>query len=77
MALITNATTVWSDPVTLAEDEIWQARQGSVFLTTTDGPVATDGIALALRDGLRLTAGTELRYRKEGSTAAVIVREVI
>lgn len=77
MALITNATTIWSDPVTLATDEIWQARDGSVFVTTTTIPAPNDGIALSLRDGLRLSAGTVLRYRKEGTTAALIVREAL
>lgn len=77
MALITNATTIWSDPVTLASDEIWQARDGSVFLTTTTAPATDDGIALSLREGIRLPAGTQLRYRKEGPAEALIVREAI
>lgn len=77
MALIDNATTSWSDPVTLASDEIWQARGGAVFLTTTTAPVANDGIALSSREGVRLPAGTQLRYRKEGPAEALIVREAI
>lgn len=77
MALITDATTNWSGLVTLVSDEIWQARAGSVFITTTTAPAADDGISLALRDGLRLTAGAQIRYRKEGSTEAVIVREAL
>jgi hypothetical protein len=77
MALITDASTTWSDPVTLASDEIWQARAGSVFLTTTTLPAVEDGIALNLREGVRLPAGTQLRYRKEDETAAVIVREAL
>jgi hypothetical protein len=77
MALITDATTAWSAIVTLASDEIWQARAGSVFLTTTTSPAAEDGIALALREGIRLPAGAQVRYRKEGSTEAVIVREAL
>lgn len=77
MALITDATTAWSAVVTLLTDEIWQAREGSVFLTSTASPAADDGIALTLREGVRLVAGTQVRYRKEGSTAAVIVREAL
>lgn len=77
MALITNASTIWSDPVTLASDEIWQARAGSVFLTTTASPGANDGIALTRREGIRLSAGTQLRYRKEGPAQALIAREAL
>lgn len=77
MALITNATTAWSDPVTLANDEIWQARAGAIYVTTTASPDAEDGIALTLREGIRLTAGTQLRYRKEGPAEALIAREAI
>lgn len=77
MALITTATTSWSDPVTLASDEIWQARAGAVYLTTTVAPDANDGIALTLREGIRLPAGTQLRYRKEGPAEALIVREAL
>lgn len=77
MALITDATTSWSGLVTLVSDEIWQAREGSVFITTTTSPAANDGISLALRDGLRLTAGLQVRYRKEGSTSAIIAREAL
>lgn len=77
MALITDATTTWSAPVTLGSDEIWQARAGSVFITTTASPAADDGIALNLRDGLKLPAGAVVRYRKDGSTLAVIAREAV
>ncbi len=77
MALIRDAQTEWSAPVTLATDEIWQARHGSVFLTTTADPDADDGISLVLRDGLRLGAGVSVRYRKSGSTEALIVREAV
>ena len=41
MALITNATTDWSAPVTLTEEEVWQARRGSVYVTTTSSPSTT------------------------------------
>lgn len=77
MALINNATTAWSDPVTLASDEIWQARAGAVFITTTVAPDGNDGIALSLREGIRLPAGTQLRYRKEGPAEALLVREAL
>ncbi len=77
MALIKDAATAWSAPVTLATDEVWQARRGSIYVTTTDQPEADDGIAIVLRDGIRLRAELVVRYRKEGNTAAVIAREAI
>ena len=77
MALITDATTAWSSQETLVNDEIWQAREGSVFLTSETSPAPNDGIALTIREGLRLPAGAVVRYRKEGTTSAVIVREAL
>ena len=77
MALITDAATAWSAPVTLSADEIWQTRAGSVFLTTTDNPAADDGFALIERSAVQLSAGRVVRYRKEGAASAVIVREAV
>ena len=77
MALITDAATTWSAPVTLTADEVWQTRAGSVFLTTTDSPAVDDGIALTERSAVQLAAGRVVRYRKEGAAAAVIVREAV
>lgn len=77
MALIRDVKNEWSAPVTLTTDEIWQARDGSVFLTTGASPDSDDGICLVMRDGVRLGAGLEVRYRKSGDTAALIVREAV
>lgn len=77
MALIRDVKNEWSAPVTLTTDEIWQARDGSVFLTTSASPESDDGIGLVMRDGLRLGAGLQVRYRKSGDTAALIVREAV
>ncbi len=77
MALIRDVKNEWSDPVTLATDEIWQARDGSIFLTTSTSPETDDGICLVMRDGVRLGAGLQVRYRKSGDTAALIVRESV
>ena len=77
MALISDATTNWSSPVVLATDEIWQAREGSVFVTTTGTPAANDGIALHENHAVQLPAGASVSYRKEGTTNALIVREAI
>lgn len=77
MALITDATNTWSDPVTLLEDEIWQTRYGSVFLTTTDAPDVDDGFNLNQGDGVLIRAGHVVRFRKVGPTDALIVREAV
>ncbi|MDJ0630908.1 MAG: hypothetical protein QNJ44_21805 [Rhodobacter sp.] len=77
MALITDATTAWSTPITLTADEVWQTRDGSVFVTTTVSPAANDGIALHENHAVRFSAGASVSYRKEGAAAALIVREAV
>ena len=77
MALITDAATTWSSPVTLAADEIWQTRKGSVFVTTTDSPAVNDGVALHEMHAVQFPAGVSVSYRKEGTTEALIVREAL
>lgn len=77
MALITDATTGWSAPVTLTADEIWQTRKGAVFLTTAVSPGAEDGLALHEFHAVQFTAGSAVRYRKEGPTEALIARETV
>lgn len=77
MALITDATTTWSSPVTLTQDEVWQTRSGTVFITSTPGAPANDGLFLREGTAVTVSVGTELRYRKEGKAPAVIAREAI
>ena len=77
MPLITDAANTWSAPVTLGADEIWQTRKGSVFVSTAASPGAADGIALHENHGVQISSGLTVRYRKEGSTEALIVREVV
>ena len=77
MALITDAAIGWSTPVTLTSDEIWQTRKGSVFVTTSGSPAAEDGLALHENHAVQFPAGASVRYRKEGTTQALIVREAI
>ena len=77
MALITDATTTWSSSVTLSTDEIWQARKGSVFVSTTPTPAANDGLALHEFHAVQLAAGSNVSYRKEGDGEALIVREAV
>lgn len=77
MALITDAQTTWSAPVTLTSDEVWQTRRGSVFVTTTASPGPEDGIALHEYHAVRFSSGSAVRYRKEAATGALIVREAV
>ena len=77
MALIRDVKNEWSDPVTLTTDEIWQARDGNIFMTTSANPESDDGLSMVMRDGVRLGAGLQVRYRKNGETAALIVREAV
>lgn len=77
MSLITDATTSWSTPITLTSDEVWQTRDGSVFVTTTASPDANDGISIYETHAVRFSAGLSVRYRKEGAADAVIVREAV
>lgn len=77
MSLIRDVRQEWSDPVVLEKDEIWQARSGSIYFTTTPEPEGDDGLAMVLRDGIRLGAGISVRYRKEGAGAALIAREAV
>lgn len=78
MALISDAASTWSAPLTLTVDEVWQTRKGSVFVTTTNAPAADDGVALLENSGIRFSAGTQVRYRKADDTVqALIVREAV
>lgn len=77
MALVTEVSAAWSTPVTLTSDEIWQTRKGSVFVTTTASPDPEDGIALHENHAVLISAGAEVRYRKTGTTEALIVREAV
>ena len=77
MALIADAATGWSSPVTLTTDEIWQTRKGSVFVSTTTSPAADDGLALHEFHAVQFSAGSSVSYRKEGAGEALIVREAI
>lgn len=77
MALISDATTTWSAPLTLTRDEVWQARTGSVYITTTDTPVPGDGLMLHQTHAIQVSAGSVVRYRKEGPGDAIIARETV
>lgn len=67
----------WSDPVTPAEDEIWQCISGSILITAEAAPAVADGIRLDLTGGIRIPAGRTVRYRSAGGSVAVLAREVL
>ena len=77
MALIADATTSWSTPITLTADEVWQTRSGSVYVTTTASPDANDGSWLHENHAVRFSSGQSVSYRKEGAADALIVREAV
>ena len=77
MAIIADTDFAWSSIITLATDEIWQARTDTVFITTTPSPTEHDGIKLRAGEAIRLAAGIQIRYRKEGPGPVEIAREAI
>lgn len=77
MALITDATTSWSAPVTLGQDEVWQVREGGFFLTTTASPATDDGLILRQGTAVQFSAGVTVRYRLTSETTGVLVREAV
>lgn len=74
MALITNIPSeAWSDPVTLTDDETWQAVSGRVLLALNDAPSGPrDGLLL---DGhaISLNEGEVVRYRSGGGVFAPVI----
>lgn len=78
MATITDITASWSAPVALTAPEIWQARWGSVYLSTSASPGATDGILLTQGQALCFETGVSVRYRRDaGPGDALVVREIL
>lgn len=77
MALISDAATTWSAAITITTDEIWQTRKGAVYITTTASPDTEDGILVRENHAVRLPAGSNVRYRKDGITEALVAREAV
>ncbi|MEM6889084.1 MAG: hypothetical protein AAF636_13200 [Pseudomonadota bacterium] len=77
MALIKDATEDWSAPIALSNTEIWQVREGNVFVSTDAAPEPDGGLNLFEQAGLRIAAGLTVRYRKTGTTSALIAREIV
>jgi hypothetical protein len=78
MPLITEVPTTWSSGVTLSANELWQARAGTVYISTAASPGADDGLELSALRGLRLSSGLTVKYRRApGGGTAVIAREQV
>jgi len=75
MARITDASDSWSQTISLSQNEVWQAREGSFYLTTTVAPDPEDGILLPEGTGVLLSAGRNVQYRRAGPVDTLIVRE--
>ena len=74
MSLLTNVTLAWAGPIVLADDEVWQARSGSCYLSTDNTPDADDGVLLEQGQALFLSAGVQIQYRSKGELGATIAR---
>lgn len=61
---ILTTTATWSDPVTLAQDEIFQCHEGEVYLTLeADAPdLITDGLRLGRWDSFIAPSGSTVRW---------------
>lgn len=77
MALISNMTGTWSEPVALGSAEIWQVRQGVVYFSTASAPGDDDGIMLTEGQAVELEAGLTVRFRHGGSPNSVLSRETV
>ena len=75
MATITNATRAWQS-VTLATDEIWQVRDGSVQIDTDANEATRLGILMGLNDSIALPSGTVF-YRLGGGSSAIVARVAV
>ena len=73
MAVVTDVGLTWSAPVTLATRERWQARSGTLFVSTDPAPADDDGWLLPAPRWIELDAGVTVRVRR-GVEPAVLVR---
>lgn len=74
MAKITDIPETFTAVGPLATDELWQCVAGAVEISTDASPAAGDGWQLATGDGIHLSTGLTVRYRRSGLSAAVLVR---
>ena len=77
MAVIRDAKREWSNQITIDNDEIWQARAGRVYLTTTDDPESDAGLLLKPGASLNFAAGVKVRYWTDSKKPTLIAREAV
>lgn len=73
---ITNATAAWAN-VTLAADEIWQARSGSFLVDTDSTEADREGIILNPGDSVQFSSGLTVYYRLASGNAGTLSRVVV
>lgn len=72
MAAITEITENWSAGVTLTEDEVWQAQDGKIKISTKASPDPDDGIELwgSRKDAISISSGKTVKYMRVKGTNA-------
>lgn len=78
MASITNISNAWTAigaPTPTAE--VWQCGAGIVEISGEAAPGETDGIRLEVGQGVQVSVGKTIKYRKVGDGAAMIKREAL
>ena len=77
MPTITNIPEAWTEVAADAtNDELWQVLAGQVALSLEAPSTAGEGYHLAQGDALPVPAGATVRYRRRGSSPAIIYRGV-
>lgn len=76
MPRITNVPASFTATTELVADEIWQVHDGAVRLSFEDTADAERGIRLVQWQTIQIPAGKIVYYRRDGSSAAVLSREV-
>lgn len=76
MARITDIPATFTATAELAADELWQVHDGAVRISLEDGADANRGIRLTQWQTIPIPAGKVVYYRRDGSSAAVLSREL-
>lgn len=76
MPRITNIPDTFTATAELVAEEIWQVHDGAVRISLEDGADLERGIRLTQWQTILVPAGKVVRYRRDGSSAAVLSREV-
>ena len=81
MAVYTNASATWSNPLIVSAASILQVKAGAVAVSAETAPAEQDGIELKHNwhsEGFAIPAGTTIRYKlARGEASALFVIEVL